>query len=61
MKTLIGFKYDPDNEGELLTNEKLTNQASEKLARFLYLQNADQSKYGSILKKLNYQKSLNNE
>ena len=60
MKTLNGFKDDPYNKDELLTNEQL-KKVSEQLASFLYLQNADQSKYGSILKFLNDQKSLKND
>ena len=54
MKALNGFKDDPDNEDKSLTNKQLTKQASEQLDRFVYLQNADQSKYGSIRKKINY-------
>ena len=49
VKTLNGFKYDPDNEDKFLINEQLTKQAREKLDSFVYLQNADQSKYGSVL------------
>ena len=37
LKTLNWFKDDPDNEDELLTNEQLKKQASEQLARFVYL------------------------
>ena len=61
MNTLNGFKDDPDSEDELPTNKQLTKHAKKKLASFMYLQNTNQSKYGSILKKLNYQKSLRNE
>ena len=58
MKTLNGFTYDPDKKDEFIMNNQLSKQASEQLARFVYLQNADQSKYGSRLKILNDQKSL---
>ena len=61
VKTLNGFKDDPDNEYGLLTNEKLTKQARDQFVSFVYLQNADHSKYRSILKILNYQKSLRND
>ena len=49
VKTLNGLTDYPYNEDEFLTNEQLTKQASEQLASFVYLQNADQLKYGSIL------------
>ena len=61
MKTLNGFKYDLDNEDELLTNEQLTKQARDQLVSFVYLDSVDHLKYGSILKNLNYQKSLKND
>ena len=35
----------------MLTNKQLTKQSSNQLDSFVYLQNEDQSKYGSILKK----------
>ena len=60
VKNFNGFKYDLDKQDQLPTNEQLTKQASEQLASFVYLQNAGQSKYGSILQFLNNQKSLNN-
>ena len=41
VKTLNGFKDDPDNEGELLTNEQLTKQAIKQLYSFEYLHIAD--------------------
>ena len=58
LKTLNGFTYNTDNKDELLINKQLTKQASEKLASFVYLQNADQLEYGSILKTLSYQNYL---
>ena len=61
MKTLNGFKNYLDKEDELLTNEQLQKQASNQLASFVYLQNADKPKYGSILKILNDKNSLKND
>ena len=58
VKTLNGFTDSPDNKDEFLISEQSTKQASEQLASFIYLQNADQSEYGSILKILNYRNSL---
>ena len=40
---------------------KLNKEASEKFFAFLYLENSDQNKYGSIIKGLNEQKSLGND
>jgi hypothetical protein len=40
---------------------KLIDTASEQLFAFLYLENADQVKYGSLLKGLNSQKSLGHD
>ena len=42
VKILNGFRYEPDNEDNFLTNEKLTKQASKQLGSFVNLQNADQ-------------------
>jgi hypothetical protein len=41
--------------------EKCKKQAWERHLAFIYLRNSDQSKYGSILKGLNTQQSLNND
>ena len=41
--------------------EKCKKQAWERHLAFIYLKNSDQSKYGSILKGLNTQQSLNND
>ena len=60
MKKLNGFTYNPYNKDEFLINEQLKKQASQQLASFVYLQNTDESKYGSTLKILNYQKSFKN-
>ena len=46
-----------DDESEI---EGYTKKASEQLFAFLYLENASQDKYGSILRSLNSQKSLGN-
>jgi hypothetical protein len=50
--------YDEKDTDKL---EELTKQASERLFAFMYLENADQDKYGSILNNLNSQKSLGND
>jgi hypothetical protein len=39
----------------------MIQQASERMFAFLYLENLDQDKYGSILQNLNSQKSLGND
>jgi hypothetical protein len=41
--------------------EKCKKQEWEQHLTFIYLRNSDQSKYGSILKGLNTQQSLNND
>jgi hypothetical protein len=51
-------KYDP-NDAE--ANTQCIEKASEQLFTFLYLENADQDKYGSLLKGLNSQKSLGHD
>eukprot|EP00957_Ditylum_brightwellii_P042508 3218619-Ditylum_brightwellii.AAC.1 len=50
--------YDKSNEDSVV---KCTKKAPEQLFAYVYLENADQSKYGSILKGLNKQKSLGNK
>jgi hypothetical protein len=50
--------YD-ENDKEL--SNKLIAKASEGLYAFLYLENSDQDKYGSIIGNLNSQKSLGND
>eukprot|EP00957_Ditylum_brightwellii_P057500 4359408-Ditylum_brightwellii.AAC.1 len=42
------------------TVKDLTKKASDQLFAFIYLENLDQTKYGSILKGLNEQKLLGN-
>ena len=37
VKTLNGFKYDPDNKYKLLTNKQLTKQVSDQIESFVYL------------------------
>jgi hypothetical protein len=50
--------YDPTNANIV---DKLILQANEKFMAFIYLENADYKKYGSVLKNLNSQKSLGND
>eukprot|EP00957_Ditylum_brightwellii_P207559 15353517-Ditylum_brightwellii.AAC.1 len=40
--------------------KELTKKAPDQLFAFIYLENSDQTKYGSILKRLNEQKLLGN-
>jgi hypothetical protein len=49
--------YDPNNT---VVVNGLIAQASEQLMTFIYLENADLKKYGSVLTNLNSQKSLGN-
>jgi hypothetical protein len=51
-------KYDQNNAE---ANTECIENASEQLFTFLYLENADQDKYGSLLKGLNSQKSLGHD
>jgi hypothetical protein len=48
-------KYDPKDPTVI---QDCIEKASEQLFAFLYLENADQDKYGSLLEGLNSQKSL---
>ena len=43
------------------TKKKIEKEADEKLSTYLYIKNADQAKYGNLLKGLNAQKSLKND
>ncbi len=51
-------KYD---RNDYTRAEAMIKQASEGMFAFLYLENSDQDKYGSIMKNLNSQKSLGND
>ena len=56
IETIPGYlKGDEDNE------KTCQVAADEQLTTYLYLINADQEKYGSVLKGLNSQKALNND
>jgi hypothetical protein len=50
--------YDPNNTTVV---NGLISQTSEQLMVFIYLENADLKKYGSVLTNLNSQKSLGND
>ena len=50
--------YDPL---DVIKTEDCIRRASEQLFAFLYLENTDQAKYGSLLKGLNSQKSLGHD
>jgi hypothetical protein len=56
VKTMNG--YDPK---DLIKTDQCIEKASEQLFTFLYLENADQAKHGSLLKGLNSQKSLGHD
>ena len=56
VKTMTG--YDSTNVSK---TDELVKKASESLFAYLYLENADQDKYGTILNNLNSQKSLGND
>jgi hypothetical protein len=49
------------DENEVDKTNKMIAKASEGLYAFLYLENSDQDKYGSIISNLNLQKSLGND
>ena len=51
-------KYDANDPDK---TESLIKKASEGLFAFLYLENSDQGKYGTIIQNLNSQKSLGND
>jgi hypothetical protein len=50
--------YDPNDQ---IIIQDCIDKASEQLFAFLYLENADDDKYGSLLKGLNSQKSLGHD
>ena len=47
--------------GSTATDEDYYNKSSEQLLAYVYLENSNQDKYGSLLKNLNQQKSLEND
>ena len=49
------------DENDLEETSKLIENALEQLFAFLYMENSDQAKYGSLLKGLNSQKSLGHD
>jgi hypothetical protein len=49
------------DENDIEKTSKMIAKASEGLYAFLYLENLDQDKYGSIISNLNSQKSLGND
>ena len=56
VKTMEGY-----DETDSMKTNKLIKQASEGLFAYLYLENSDQAKYGTIIHNLNSQKSLGND
>jgi hypothetical protein len=47
--------YDPNNQA---INNQLKLKANEQLTAFIYLENSDHKKYGSVLKNLNSKNPL---
>ena len=60
LETIDGYTKVPMNEIEHAKNKILQDQAYEQLLAYIYLENADQAKYGSILSGLDTQNSLGN-
>jgi hypothetical protein len=56
VRTMTGYDKTKDPK-----TDELIKNASESLFAYLYLENADQDKYGTILNNLNSQKSLGND
>jgi hypothetical protein len=61
LSNTTGYKKETLNEIQKEKNTMLEEQAFEQLLAFNYLENADQSKYRSILSGLNTQQSLGND
>ena len=61
LETINGYTKAPMNEIDHSKNKILQNQAFEQLLAYIYLENADQAKYGSILSGLDTQNSLGND
>jgi len=61
LETIDGYTKDPMNEIDDAKNKILQDQAFEQLLAYIYLENADQAKYGSILSGLDTQNSLGND
>ncbi len=61
MKEISGYTEFPTNQDRHEKNKFLQDQLFEQLLAYAYLNNADQSKYGSILIGLNTQQTLGNE
>ena len=59
LKLMTNMKEFDKNDSDSVT--KCGKQKHEQLLAYVYLENADQSKYGSILSGLNTQNSLRNE
>jgi hypothetical protein len=56
-----GYSEDLSNKLEKQKNKLLENQAFKQLLAYIYLENADQAKYGSKLTGLSTQQSLGND
>jgi hypothetical protein len=60
LETIEGYTKVPTDEMEHEKNKILQDQVFEQLLAYIYLESADQSKYGSILSGLDTQNSLGN-
>ena len=61
LKEISGYTEFPTNQDQHDKNKFFQDQLFEQLMAYAYLDNADQSKYGSILTGLNTQQTLGNE
>ena len=61
LQATLGYTEEPTDEVEKQKNKILEDQAFEQLLAYMYLENADQTKYGSILSGLSTQQSLGND
>jgi hypothetical protein len=61
LETINGYTKVPTNEIKHAKKKILQNQAFEQFLAYIYLESANQAKYGSILSGLDTQNSLGNE
>ena len=61
LKSIDGYTKVPMSKIDHAKNKILQDQAYEQLLAYIYLENADQVKYGTILSGLDTQNSLGND
>jgi hypothetical protein len=61
LETTNGYTKVPTSDIDIAKNKILQDQAYEQLLAYIYLENADQAKYGTILSGLDTQNSLGND